>query len=80
MPARHVRSTVLRLSITLVVTVAVLAAALVIPWGGSEPKTASDPTGFLHLRVVQRDRPQQPGVEPVPRCLHVGHDEANQGG
>lgn len=46
MPARHPRttSTTLRLTIALLVSAAVLAAVLVIPWGGSEPEAAPDPT------------------------------------
>ncbi|WP_371405595.1 heparinase II/III-family protein [Kribbella sp. NBC_00662] len=46
MPARHLRTTrtTLRLMIPLLVSAAVLAAVLVIPWGGSEPEAAPDPT------------------------------------
>jgi heparinase II/III-like protein len=60
MPARHLRTTrtTLRLMIPLLVSAAVLAAVLVIPWGGSEPEAAPDPT-VSHT-------PEPPTAPPTP--------------
>ncbi|NIK56009.1 heparinase II/III domain-containing protein [Kribbella shirazensis] len=60
MPARHLRTTgtTLRLAIALLVSAAVLAVVLVVPWGGSEPEAAPDPT-ISHT-------PEPPTPPPAP--------------
>ncbi|TDW81335.1 heparinase II/III family protein [Kribbella sp. VKM Ac-2566] len=60
MPARHLRTsgTTLRLTIALLASVAVLGAVLMIPWGGSEPEAAPDPT-VSHT-------PEPPTAPPAP--------------
>ncbi|WP_329004027.1 heparinase II/III-family protein [Kribbella sp. NBC_00709] len=59
MPARHLRTrTTLRLMIPLLVSAAVLATVLVIPWGGSEPEAAPDPTVSY--------TPEPPTAPPTP--------------
>ncbi|WP_350280497.1 heparinase II/III family protein [Kribbella sp. HUAS MG21] len=60
MPARHLHTTgtTLRLTITLLVSAAVLAVVLIVPWGGSEPEAAPDPT-ISHT-------PEPPTAPPTP--------------
>ena len=79
MPARHPRTagTAVRLAIALAVSVAVLATALMIPWGGSEPEAALDPT------VVRTpEPPTAPPPTPAKRDTYAcssysGIDRAN---
>ncbi|MGW6279280.1 heparinase II/III domain-containing protein [Kribbella sp. NPDC055071] len=60
MPARQPRTT-LRIATAVVVSIAALAAALVIPWGGTEPEAAPDPT------VAQLPEPPIAPVTPPRR-------------
>ncbi|GAA2840672.1 heparinase II/III domain-containing protein [Kribbella solani] len=57
MPARHLRtsSTPARLAVALLGTAAVFATALIVPWGGSTPEAAPDPT---------RERTAEPPTAP----------------
>ncbi|MGW5190753.1 heparinase II/III domain-containing protein [Kribbella sp. NPDC004138] len=78
MPARHLRTTgaTLRLTITLLVSAAVLGAVLVIPWGGSEPEAAPDPT------VSHTPEPPTPPPAPARQNVYTcpaysGIDSAN---
>ncbi|MET9276127.1 heparinase II/III family protein [Kribbella sp. NPDC003557] len=78
MPARHLRTTgaTLRLTITLLVSAAVLGAVLVIPWGGSEPEAAPDPT------VSHTPEPPTPPPAPLRQNVYTcpaysGIDSAN---
>ncbi|MEU4190487.1 heparinase II/III family protein [Kribbella sp. NPDC026611] len=65
MPARHLRTKwrPLRLGIAAVASLAVLGTALVVPWGGSEPEAAADPT-------VART-PEPPTPPPAPKKLNT---------
>ncbi|MEU4294244.1 heparinase II/III family protein [Kribbella sp. NPDC026596] len=67
MPARHPRraGTTLRLAIAVAVSVAVLATALMIPWGGSEPEAAPDPT------VARTPEPPTAPVTPPKRYAYT---------
>ena len=78
MPARHPRTagTTVRLAIALAASVAVLATALMIPWGGSKPEAAADPT------VVRTPEPPTAAPTPAKRNTYTcpaysGIDHAN---
>ncbi|MGY4767303.1 heparinase II/III domain-containing protein [Kribbella sp. CWNU-51] len=78
MPARHPRraGTTVRLAIALAASVAVLATALMIPWGGSKPEAAPDPT------VVRTHEPPTAPPTPAKRTTYTcpaysGIDHAN---
>ncbi|MFF0265527.1 heparinase II/III family protein [Kribbella sp. NPDC004536] len=67
MPARHLRSTrtTVRLTIAMLASAAVLAVVLVVPWGGSEPEAAPDPT------VSQTPEPPTPAPTPARRDIYT---------
>ncbi|HEY3558159.1 MAG TPA: heparinase II/III family protein [Kribbella sp.] len=66
MPARHPRTsrTTLRLAIAMIASAAVLAVVLVVPWGGSEPEAAPDPT------TSQAPEPPTPAPTPARRDVY----------
>ena len=67
MPARHLRSTrtTVRLTIAMLASAAVLAVVLVVPWGGTEPEAAPDPT------VSQTPEPPTPPPTPARRDVYT---------
>ncbi|TDW17585.1 heparinase II/III domain-containing protein [Kribbella kalugense] len=78
MPARHLRttSTTLRLTIALLLSAAVLAAVLVVPWGGSKPEAAPDPT--VSHTAEPPTAPPTPAKQNTYTCTpYSGIDQAN---
>ncbi|GAA1134427.1 hypothetical protein GCM10009630_35980 [Kribbella jejuensis] len=67
MAARHLRSTrtTVRLTIAMLASAAVLAVVLVVPWGGSEPEAAPDPT------MSQPPEPPTPPPAPARRDVYT---------
>ncbi|MFF0339700.1 heparinase II/III family protein [Kribbella sp. NPDC004875] len=78
MPARHLRTTTttLRLTIALLVSIAGLAVALVVPWGGSEPEAAPDPT-LSHTPEPPTAPPTPPRKNSYTCPAYSGIDRAN---
>jgi hypothetical protein len=78
MPARHPRTagTTARLAIALAASLAVLATALMIPWGGSKPEAAPDPTD-VHT-AEPPTAPPTPAKRNAYTCpAYSGIDETN---
>ncbi|GAA1550230.1 hypothetical protein GCM10009804_03540 [Kribbella hippodromi] len=78
MPARHLRtnSTPARLAVALLGTAGVLAAALIVPWSGSTPEAAPDPT-LEHTAEPPTAPPAPAGTNTYTCPAYSGIDRPN---